>query len=558
MGSQRSWGCSMRRSTFVPLGLNVSLAVALVLFVALAATVRAQSPPPTVPAAEAQVRRLVFVSAGFNEGNRFWTVDRPSHLQFDPFLETLLDLDPKTGAFIPRLAEKWEASPDLKEWTFYLRKGVPFHFGFGEFTARDVVHAHSLLVAPEATATFVGFWRGVEEIKVVNDYQVVFRMKNPAATMPYAASRSGDLRIVSKAQWDKEGLAGFEKRPAGTGSYRYLERKMGQSIAFERVDNHWSGQRSAFQELEIRRSPEDATRLAALLSGEAHIVDLPRELQPEALSRGMKIVSSQLATDWLSIYFGGQYYLPGDPKFKADVPWSDKRVRQAMSMAINRQELMGTIFRGKAKPMYVSGFQPTLEGWNPEWVQHFDRLYGYNPEQAKTLLAAAGYRTPGSLNVKIFSYTSPGESEHPQIAEALGIYFEAVGIKATIEEIDEGKLIGLWRDKAAHCCIWSNIIGLRPTEEWVRTSYTSKGIPHHFEDAFIEKKYQELTQAIDPQERNRIAREIGDHLFEEFADIPMGVFANEVMVNPKVVGEWLYPGTGAGRTTHFHMLKAAP
>src|SRR5262249_381992 len=123
-------GCSMRRSTFVLLGLNISLAVALVLLIALDTPVRAQSPPPTAPAAGAQVRRLVFVSAGFNESNRFWTVDRPSHLQFDPFLETLLDLDPKTGAFIPRLAEKWEASPDLKEWTFYLRKGVPFHFGF--------------------------------------------------------------------------------------------------------------------------------------------------------------------------------------------------------------------------------------------------------------------------------------------------------------------------------------------------------------------------------------------------------------------------------------------
>jgi len=177
----------MRRSTFVLFGLNISLAVALVLLVALATTVRAQSPSPTAPPAGAQVRRLIFVSAGFNESNRFWTVDRPSHLQFDPFLETLLDLDPKTGAFIPRLAEKWEASPDLKEWTFYLRKGVPFHFGFGEFTARDVVHAHSLLVAPEATATFVGFWRAVEEIKVVNDYQVVFRMKNPAATIMYVS-----------------------------------------------------------------------------------------------------------------------------------------------------------------------------------------------------------------------------------------------------------------------------------------------------------------------------------------------------------------------------------
>src|SRR5437016_5915770 len=150
MGSQRSWGCPMRRSTFVLLGLNVYHAVALVLLVALAAPVRAQSPSPTAPPAGAQVQRLVFVSAGFNEGNRFWTIDRPSHLQFDPFLETLLDLDPKIGAFIPRLAEKREASPDLKEWTFYLRKGVPFHFGFGEFTARDVVHAHSLLVAPRS------------------------------------------------------------------------------------------------------------------------------------------------------------------------------------------------------------------------------------------------------------------------------------------------------------------------------------------------------------------------------------------------------------------------
>ena len=77
-------------------------------------------------------------------------------------------------------------------------------------------------------------------------------------------------------------------------------------------------------------------------------------------------------------------------------------------------------------------------------------------------------------------------------------------------------------------------------------------------DEFIEKKYAELTQAVDPQERERIARAIGDHLFEEFADIPMGRFANELMANPKVVAEWLYPGAGAGRSTHFHMLKAAP
>lgn len=506
--------------------------------------------------AEAQVRRLIFASAGSNESNRFWTITRPSHLQFDPFLETLLDLDPETGAYTPRLAEKWESTPDMKEWTFFLRKGVQFHFGYGEFTARDVVHSHALMVGQDALATLTPFWRGVEEIKVINDYQVVFRMKQPATTMPYSASRSGDLRIVSKTQWDKEGLEGFEKRPAGTGSYQYVTRQLGQSISFERVENHWRGERPDFPELEIRWVPEDTTRLATLLNGEAHVVDLPRELQPEALKRGMQILASKLATDWETIYFGGQFYMPGDPKYKADMPWADRRVRQAMNMAVNRQELQATIFRGKGLPMYVSGFEASLEGWNPDWAKRFDALYGYNPSRAKELLKEAGY-APGAIQVKLLSYTSPGEAEHPQVVEALAIYFDAVGIKSTIESYDEGKVLSMWRNKETVGAIWSNIIGLRPTEEWIRTSYWSKGIVHHFEDPFIDERYTQLTQTVDPQERQRLAREIGDHLYAEFADIPLLLLYNEVVANPKVVAGWTYPGPGAGRTTHFHLVKAA-
>ena len=91
-------------------------------------------------AQEAKSQKLVFASAGFEDSNRFWMVSRPDHLQYDPFLETLLDVDPKTGEYTARLAEKWQASPDYKEWTFTLRKGVPFHFGYGQFTAKDVVH----------------------------------------------------------------------------------------------------------------------------------------------------------------------------------------------------------------------------------------------------------------------------------------------------------------------------------------------------------------------------------------------------------------------------------
>src|SRR5947209_7108788 len=82
----------------------------------------------------------------------------------------------------------------------------------------------------------------------------------------------------------------------------------------------------------------------------------------EAINRGMKILSSSLPSEWLSVYFGGQYHIPGDPKFKAEVPWTDRRVRQAMNMAVNRNELMDNLFKDKGSPMYVSGFAPYLEG----------------------------------------------------------------------------------------------------------------------------------------------------------------------------------------------------
>ena len=492
---------------------------------------------------------------GFDETNRFWIVSRPNQLQNDPYLETLLDLDPKTGAFIPRLAEKWEANPDMTEWTLFLRKGVPFHFGYGEFTARDVVHSHALMLREEAVATFVGMWRNVEEVKVINDYQVVFRMKGPATTLPYALSRSGDLRMVSKAQWDKEGLEGFEKRPAGTGSYQYVSRQLGQSIVFERVENHWSGIRPAFKELEIRIAPEESTRLAMLLNGEAHIVDLARELQGDAEKRGMQILAASLAAEWVSIYFGGQYHIPGDPKFKADVPWNDRRVRQAMNMAINRQEVRAHLFRNKGEPMYVSGLAPFLEGYNPAWAQRFDQLYGYNPTRAKELLKEAGY-PPGTLPVKIWSFTQLAKPEIPQLAEVVATYLQAVGINATIENIDAVLLASRNRAKDTACCLWPNMVSLRPTEEMIRVTHTSGAPNHLFESEFLEKKYAELTKTLDPQARERVARDITDYLFEEFTSIPLLTVFHEVAVNPKVIAGWTWPGQGAGRTTHFHLIKA--
>ena len=124
-------------------------------------------------------------------------------------------------------------------------------------------------------------------------------------------------------------------------------------------------------------------------------------------------------------------------------------------------------------------------------MERFDQLYGYNPAKAKELLKEAGY-APGTLPLKIVAFTNPGESEGPQVAEALRIYFKDVGIDATIEVLDWAKVRDMARSKSAHCCIWPNIITWRPSEELIRGGYSGLGNGHNFVDEFIQKNYHGL------------------------------------------------------------------
>ena len=137
--------------------------------------------------------------------------------------------------------------------------------------------------------------------------------------------------------------------------------------------------------------------------------------------------------------------------------------------------------------MYVSGFAPYLEGWNPEWAKRFDQLYGYNPTKAKELLKAAGYPA-GTLKVKLLAYTEPGEAELPQVAEAVACISMTWAFRRRWSP-SMRRRSGAWVEpRKSSCCMWPNIIGLRPTEEWIRTAHYSKTNAHIFEDEFLEKK----------------------------------------------------------------------
>src|SRR3989442_2539427 len=147
--------------------LGVLCAIGLTVTVAWAQTVT-----PPAPAKSKLERLKISVAPLGWDPNFTWLNPRSGNLDKRPALEFLVGIDRHTGAYIPELAEKWEMTPDGRNWTITLRKGVKFHENWGEFTARDVRHAVFLITQPESVQSDASTWRtlmGVEKTATVED-----------------------------------------------------------------------------------------------------------------------------------------------------------------------------------------------------------------------------------------------------------------------------------------------------------------------------------------------------------------------------------------------------
>ena len=161
---------------------------------------------------------------------------------------------------------------------------------------------------------------------------------------------------------------------------------------------------AAFQELQLIFANENATRLAMMLQGEAHMTRIPTDLEPTAEAGGMRKVFGGAPVQAMYTMFGGQFVdpppegnvrklehpdLPGSDIFHdvTENPFVDRRVRRALNHAIDRNLIRETLLGGNGDLMPVSQYHPSLRGWNPEWLDRWEAEYGYNPDMARALLA---------------------------------------------------------------------------------------------------------------------------------------------------------------------------
>lgn len=341
-----------------------------------------------------------------------------------PLWDWLTEVD-ANGKLTPGLALSWEPAADGLSWTFRLRPGVKFHDG-SEMTAEDA--RFTLMEGfrrPEAKSSRVRqFRKGIRDVRVIDRYNFEVATARPWPTFPYDVSNQPGIEgiVLPKAYVGKVGWDGFAQKPVGTGAWKFAAHEVGNFIEFEAVEDHWRGS-PRFDRLRVLLVPEVSTRTAMLKTGQVDVARISLDEVPEMTEAGFEIAEDPQPTS-VRIHLYGTYR-------KEAGPTGDVRVRRALNLAIDREEIVETLFHGKAKPAAVFPVSPISIGFPADLEP-----YPYDPAQARKLLAEAGY--PNGFSLELFALPTGGFTQYRQLAEVVAGFWEAVGVKTSIVPTDIG------------------------------------------------------------------------------------------------------------------------
>jgi peptide/nickel transport system substrate-binding protein len=326
---------------------------------------------------------------------------------------------------VPGLATDWK-SIDPLTWEFKLRRGVRFHDG-SDFTAGDVVASiERVPTVPNSPSPFTAYSRQIREIVVVDPYTLRFRTATPYPLMP---SDMTQILIVSKAA-AKATTDDFNSGRAaiGTGPYKLVRYVKGDRIELARNDAWWGGA-TPWEKVTLRLLPQDAPRVAALLSGDVQVIEAVPTSDVAMLRKDPRIGVYRTVADRL-IYLHVDSDREVSPfvtdkagKPLAKNPLKDPRVRKAMSKAINRPAIVDKVMEGEAIaagqliPDFLFGSSKSLK------VEAFD------PEGAKNLLREAGY--PDGFGITIHAPNNRYVND-AKIAQAVAQMLTRVGIDTKV------------------------------------------------------------------------------------------------------------------------------
>lgn len=453
-----------------------------------------------------------------------------------PFYNTLLRVDPNdpTGTKpFPSLAESWTVSPDARTYTFKIRTGVKFHDG-SDMTSRDIKASYDKIIFPAAGvgSSRKGQYSDVASIEAPDATTVIFRLKEPTGSFissllsPYNFIYSAE-RLAKDPHW-------YEKNIMGTGPFTFVEHVKGSHVVGKKNPNYWDKGKpylDGFRALFIRDS---AAQVAAVRGERAHIQFrgfTPAERDSLKTALGDKITVQESAWDCiLMVGFNHE-----------KKPFDDKRVRRALSMAIDRHEGSKALSR-IAIVKEVAGVQvPGTPFATPP--EELNKLAGYWPDikasraEARRLLKEAGI--PEGF---AFTFKNRGI---PMPYEPLGVWlidqWRQVGLNVKQEVIEAAAYYGVLRkgDAEVFMDFQCGYI-VEPDLDMYKFLSTDRNPSNYgrYKDPVLDDLYDRQGRAKTVEERKQLIRQFEKRLLDEEAHYLMTLQWHRIIPHSSKVKGW--------------------
>jgi len=411
--------------------------------------------------------------------------DKNAHEIDRQIFDTLLRRNLNTLRLEGNLAESWRLIDDTT-WEFKLRRGIRFHNG-ESFDGEAVKFSIERMLNPKQGAPGRSSIAAIDHVDVIDPFtvHVVTRKAFPLLPVRMSPGQCGTIGIVPPKYVAQAGDAGFAAKPVGTGPYRLVEWVKDDHVTLEANKDYHRGA-PAIDRLVFRPVPELATRVAALLSGEA---DLVSDIPPDQVG---KIKTSNVARVEVSTRGGfvimvkiTNYLMPG--------PWEDVRVRRAINYAIDMDTIIKTVLEGYGQVLGVPlereafGFDPNIK-----W-------YGYDPEQATALLRQAGYGGGFEMTLHAPDHRYMNDVE---VMQAIASMLGRVGIKAKVQVWEQSIYTTKWSKREllpAYMVAWGG--GGLFDGDLLVNSLDSHSALAIFKNEGLDTLLEDAQQTTDPQKR---------------------------------------------------------
>src|SRR6056297_228389 len=301
----------------------------------------------------------------------------------------LIYRDPVTNEYSGNLATSWDWIDDTT-LELKLRKDVTFHNG-EPFNADDVVYTVNFVSKEENGVKTQRNVNWMESAEKIDDYTVRIHLKDkfPAAI----EFLSGPVSMYPNEYYAEAGPSGMGLEPVGTGPYKVVSVTPGQHFVLEKNENYHDSPKGQpeITNVDIRTIPDVNTQMAELFSGSLDLIwQVPADQAEKLATMDQFTVKNEstMRVGYLNMDAAGR---------SGDTPVTDLRVRRAINHAINREELVNALLKGKSRVVSTPCF-PSQFGC----VEEAAKSYDYDPEKAKALLAEAGY--PDGFTTELYAY----------------------------------------------------------------------------------------------------------------------------------------------------------